>query len=171
MPVYAGKFLRINLTEGSWHEETIADEAVRRWLLGHGYGIVAERIVLERGRFYVALAAEPGTAAARPDGPVLDRELLEEAGPCLVRSADPRRAAGTGPRRTARPAAGRHCRGNGLRRDGGSHRACPRGTSQELWPHAAEDCVRPRSGCPRCPRTPAYPNGRFSGRIDHCPRM
>ncbi len=37
MSVYAGKFLRVNLTDGTWHEETIADEDVQRWLLGSGY--------------------------------------------------------------------------------------------------------------------------------------
>jgi tRNA (adenine22-N1)-methyltransferase len=62
---------------------------VRRWLLGNGYGIVAERIALERGRFYVAVAAERGRAAAQPIDPRLDQAVIEEAGPCLVRSGDP----------------------------------------------------------------------------------
>lgn len=37
MPVYAGKFLRVNLTDGTWHEETIDEAEVRQWLLGSGY--------------------------------------------------------------------------------------------------------------------------------------
>lgn len=36
MPVYAGKLLRINLTHRTWREEPIADETVRKWLLGSG---------------------------------------------------------------------------------------------------------------------------------------
>lgn len=36
MPVYAGKLLRIDLTQKTWREEPIADEAVRKWLLGSG---------------------------------------------------------------------------------------------------------------------------------------
>jgi tRNA (adenine22-N1)-methyltransferase len=62
---------------------------VRRWLLGHGYGIVAEKIALERSRFYVAMAAEPGADGSRPVDPRLDQAVVEEAGPCLVRSGDP----------------------------------------------------------------------------------
>jgi aldehyde:ferredoxin oxidoreductase len=37
MPVYAGKYLRIDLTRGTWTEETIRDEQVRQWLLGSGF--------------------------------------------------------------------------------------------------------------------------------------
>lgn len=36
MPVYAGKLLRIDLSEKTWREEPIADEMVRKWLLGSG---------------------------------------------------------------------------------------------------------------------------------------
>lgn len=36
MPVYAGKLLRIDLTQRTWREEPIADEVVRKWLLGSG---------------------------------------------------------------------------------------------------------------------------------------
>ena len=36
MPVYAGKLLRIDLTQKTWREAPIADEAVRKWLLGSG---------------------------------------------------------------------------------------------------------------------------------------
>ena len=36
MPVYAGKLLRIDLTHRTWREEPIADETVRKWLLGSG---------------------------------------------------------------------------------------------------------------------------------------
>lgn len=62
---------------------------VRRWLLENGYAIVDERMVRERGRFYVVVAAEPRPGIVRCEHPRLDREDLEEAGPCLVRSADP----------------------------------------------------------------------------------
>src|SRR5512136_78939 len=36
MPVYAGKLLRIDLAHQTWREEPIADEVVRKWLLGSG---------------------------------------------------------------------------------------------------------------------------------------
>ena len=36
MPVYAGKLLRIDLTQNTWREEPISDEPVRKWLLGSG---------------------------------------------------------------------------------------------------------------------------------------
>jgi aldehyde:ferredoxin oxidoreductase len=36
MTVYAGKLLRVDLTAGTWEEEAIADEKVRKWLLGSG---------------------------------------------------------------------------------------------------------------------------------------
>ena len=37
MSVYAGKFLRVDLTKGAWREEMISDEQVRKWLLGSGF--------------------------------------------------------------------------------------------------------------------------------------
>ncbi len=37
MSVYAGRFLRVDLTTGSWREERITEEQVRRWLLGSGF--------------------------------------------------------------------------------------------------------------------------------------
>ena len=37
MTVYAGKFLRIDLTHRTWREETIAEQDVQQWLLGSGY--------------------------------------------------------------------------------------------------------------------------------------
>lgn len=59
---------------------------VRRWLFAHGYTLVDERLVEERGRFYAVLAAEAGAApacseAALEFGPI----LLERGGPTLVR--------------------------------------------------------------------------------------
>ena len=36
MSVFAGKYLRIDLTEKSWREETISEMDVRSWLLGSG---------------------------------------------------------------------------------------------------------------------------------------
>jgi tRNA (adenine22-N1)-methyltransferase len=62
---------------------------VRRWLAENGYAIVDERMVRERDRFYVVLAAEPGPGGLPPVHPRLDREDLHEAGPCLVCSPDP----------------------------------------------------------------------------------
>ncbi len=37
MSVYAGKYLRIDLTHRSWREETISEADVQQWLLGSGY--------------------------------------------------------------------------------------------------------------------------------------
>jgi tRNA (adenine22-N1)-methyltransferase len=62
---------------------------VRRWLFEHGHAIVDERIALDRGRFYVAMAAEPGAEPGYEDLSPAEREMIEEAGPCLLRSADP----------------------------------------------------------------------------------
>jgi len=62
---------------------------VRRWLAENGYAIVDERMVRERDRYYVVLAAEPGQGEPPLAHPRLNREDLDEAGPCLVRSSDP----------------------------------------------------------------------------------
>ena len=40
MSVYAGKFLRVDLTTGTWREEKITDERVRKWLLGSGFAAI-----------------------------------------------------------------------------------------------------------------------------------
>ena len=37
MSVYAGRFLRIDLTSGRWHEEAIQPDQVEKWLLGSGF--------------------------------------------------------------------------------------------------------------------------------------
>jgi aldehyde:ferredoxin oxidoreductase len=37
MPVYAGKFLRLDLARGSWSEEPISEAQVQKWLLGSGF--------------------------------------------------------------------------------------------------------------------------------------
>ncbi len=37
MSVYAGKFLRLDLTRGTWHGEPISEEQVQKWLLGSGF--------------------------------------------------------------------------------------------------------------------------------------
>jgi aldehyde:ferredoxin oxidoreductase len=37
MPVYAGKFLRVDLKKGTWHDEPISEEQVQKWLLGSGF--------------------------------------------------------------------------------------------------------------------------------------
>jgi aldehyde:ferredoxin oxidoreductase len=44
MSVYAGKFLRVDLTRGTWREETISDEQVRKWLLGSDWDVCADRV-------------------------------------------------------------------------------------------------------------------------------
>ena len=64
-------------------------DRIRRWLLENGYAIVDERMVRERGRFYVVVVAEPRPGAVLCEHPRLDREDLEQAGPCLARSTDP----------------------------------------------------------------------------------
>lgn len=64
-------------------------EAVRRWLADHALTLVDERLVEDRGRFYTALAAEPGVdpaahvrdAASWALGPF----VLGRGGPTLVR--------------------------------------------------------------------------------------
>ena len=62
---------------------------VRRWLLDHEYAIVLETMVRERNNDYVIMAAEPGPDARDTwRGPLAVDDLLE-AGPCLIRSADP----------------------------------------------------------------------------------
>ena len=61
---------------------------LRRWLVGNGRTIVAERMARERGRFYLAIAAENG-GAGLPPHPTLSTGELLEAGPCLVSSRDP----------------------------------------------------------------------------------
>lgn len=42
--------------------------AIRRWLVEHGVRIVDERLVEDRGRFYVAIAGEPDGAAGAVGG-------------------------------------------------------------------------------------------------------
>lgn len=37
MPVYAGKYLQLNLETGSWQDVPISEEEVRTWLLGSGF--------------------------------------------------------------------------------------------------------------------------------------
>ncbi|MDW8072009.1 MAG: aldehyde ferredoxin oxidoreductase family protein [Anaerolineae bacterium] len=37
MGVYAGKFLRVDLSRRTWHVESISEEEVRKWLLGSGF--------------------------------------------------------------------------------------------------------------------------------------
>jgi len=57
----AGSPARLGLRRLVLQPQCEADR-LRRWLAGHGYRIVAERLVVERRRPYVVLAAE----AARP---------------------------------------------------------------------------------------------------------
>ena len=62
---------------------------LRRGLLDLGLAIVAECLVRERGRFYLALAAEAQADAVLPTWPGLRREDVLEAGPCLLREGHP----------------------------------------------------------------------------------
>jgi len=63
---------------------------LRRWLARRELTIVAERIILDRGRFYVVIAAEAAPpAVAPPPHPSLSADDLMEAGPLLVRSGNP----------------------------------------------------------------------------------
>ena len=61
-----------------------APAVVRAFLVAAGYRVVDERLVLDRGRFYAVVAAEPGAEHLRH--PSLSREDLLEAGPRLVLS-------------------------------------------------------------------------------------
>jgi len=45
LSVYAGKFLRVDLAQGTWHEEPIAEEEAQKWLLGSGF---AARLFYEK---------------------------------------------------------------------------------------------------------------------------
>lgn len=55
---------------------------LRAWLAGHGYALVDERLALDRGRYYVVLAGEPGEP-----GPLSTVELA--VGPWLLRRGGP----------------------------------------------------------------------------------
>ena len=62
--------------------------ALRRTLAMRGLGIVDERMARERGRYYVAIAAEPGVDPPAPHPTLSDDDLLV-AGPSLVRRGGP----------------------------------------------------------------------------------
>jgi tRNA (adenine22-N1)-methyltransferase len=62
---------------------------LRRWLAEHDYPIVAEQLVLEKGRYYFVMAAELQRRAGAYRHPELSFDDLLEAGPLLVRSGDP----------------------------------------------------------------------------------
>jgi tRNA A22 N-methylase len=51
--------------------------------------MIEERMTLDRGRFYVTIAAEARTAVRSVSHPALCFDDLMEVGPCLVRSANP----------------------------------------------------------------------------------
>jgi len=63
--------------------------ALRRWLAEHDYPIVAEQLVLEKGRYYFIMAAELKQREGTYRHPELSFDDLLEAGPILVRSGDP----------------------------------------------------------------------------------
>ena len=62
---------------------------LRRGLIELGLAIVAERLVQENGRYYLALAAEPQAEARLPAWPGLEPEDVLAAGPCLLREGHP----------------------------------------------------------------------------------
>ena len=57
---YAGKYLRVDLTEGRWWDESITDDQVRQWLLGSG---LAAKILYDE--------MDPGVEALDPRSPLL----------------------------------------------------------------------------------------------------
>jgi len=62
---------------------------LRRWLIEHRLAIVHELLVVDRGRFYELIAAEPGPGRAGLSHPHLSDDDLFEVGPRLVRSGEP----------------------------------------------------------------------------------
>lgn len=62
---------------------------LRRGLAERDYGIADERLALDGRRFYTVIAADRGREDRFAEHPVLDRDDLYEAGPCLVRCGDP----------------------------------------------------------------------------------
>lgn len=72
-------------------------DIVRRWLRDHGYALVAEDLVCERGRFYPVIAAVPADTGldARRAGfaeelwPGVPEEILLEYGPRLLAGRHP----------------------------------------------------------------------------------
>ena len=62
---------------------------LRRGLIELGLAIVEERLVHERRRFYLVLAAESQADATLPAWPGLRPEDVLEAGPCLLREGHP----------------------------------------------------------------------------------
>lgn len=64
-------------------------DRTRRWLSENGWRPISERLTLERGRFHLTLAAEPGDDADLYRDPTLSREDLLAAGPLLARRPTP----------------------------------------------------------------------------------
>jgi len=62
---------------------------LRRGLTERRLEIVDERLIRERGRYYLILAAEPREDPVLYRHPRLDHEQLLDAGPALARSQDP----------------------------------------------------------------------------------
>ena len=63
--------------------------AVRAWFHAHAHVLIDERIVHERGRSYVVLAAEPGVETGYRDRPGLEPGDLYAGGPLLIARRDP----------------------------------------------------------------------------------
>ena len=62
---------------------------LRRWIVDRGLTMTEERMTLDRGRFYVTIAAEARPTVRPVSHPALSFDELMEAGPCLVRSSNP----------------------------------------------------------------------------------
>lgn len=59
---------------------------VRRWFVDHGWALIAETIVRERGRYHEIAAAERGDGRAGLEHPALSLDDVLAAGPFLLRS-------------------------------------------------------------------------------------
>ncbi len=64
-------------------------DRLRAWLHAHGHALVDERIVEERGKPYLVLAAEPGVETGYGPRPGLAPGDLYAAGPLLTARRDP----------------------------------------------------------------------------------
>jgi tRNA (adenine22-N1)-methyltransferase len=70
-------------------QPNIGSERVRRWLLEHGWQIVAETIVKEEGICYEVIVAEPGVNPTLYQDPILSPSMLLQIGPLLWKQRHP----------------------------------------------------------------------------------
>jgi tRNA (adenine22-N1)-methyltransferase len=64
------------------------EEALRRWLAGHGWRIGDEVLVEDGGRIYVIIQAEPGVMTLENDDAFIGPHLRKKGGPLLIRYAE-----------------------------------------------------------------------------------